>query len=202
MCERGCVSVCRVCVHVFTRGCVRARIYVCMFARVWASQATVKMSTGRGTGPVVSGSVADSASTPTAASGSKQPSSSQVPPPSSVIASPPRPVAPPAGRAAVPAAVAGAAPSSATVPASAATSKMRGGLFHASISDPAGIARRRAVLQSVFDTIDTNKNGKVDREELAVYARWASSADTSDPLHKRICALFLEGGSLERSFDR
>jgi hypothetical protein len=79
---------------------------------------------------------------------------------------------------------------------------MRGGLFHASISDPAGMERRRAVLRSVFDTIDSNHNGVVDRDELAVYVQWASSADNSDPMHKRICALFLEGDSLERSFDR
>ena len=80
--------------------------------------------------------------------------------------------------------------------------KLRGGLFHASISDPVGLSQRRAVLRSVFDTIDSNKNGVVDRDELAVYVQWASSAENSDPLHRRICALFLEDDSLERSFDR
>jgi hypothetical protein len=45
---------------------------------------------------------------------------------------------------------------------------MRGGLFHASISDPSGVARRKALLRSVFDTIDSNRNGVVDRDELAL----------------------------------
>ena len=82
--------------------------------------------------------------------------------------------------------------------------KMRGGLFHASISDPAGgIARRKPLLRSIFDHIDTNKSGTIDRDELVQYVRWASTEDGDiDPVHHRICALFQEGGSLDRSFDR
>ncbi len=84
----------------------------------------------------------------------------------------------------------------------ASAPKMRGGLFHASLSDPAGQSKRREILRSVFNTIDNNGNGVVDRDELAVYVQWASSAENSDPVHRRICALFLEDDSLERSFDR
>jgi hypothetical protein len=80
--------------------------------------------------------------------------------------------------------------------------RLRGGLFHASISDAAGLSQRKTALRQLFDMIDTNGNGVVDRDELAVFVQWAVSASTVEPLHKRICALFLEGDSLERSFDR
>ncbi len=46
----------------------------------------------------------------------------------------------------------------------------------------------------------SNGNGVVDRDELAVYVQWASSADNADPLHRRISGLFLEHQSLERAF--
>ena len=90
----------------------------------------------------------------------------------------------------------------AVVLAGASGAKMRGGLFHASLSDPADLSARAGILRSLFDTIDSNRNGTIDREELGVYVAWASSSDTSDPLHKRMCALFMEDDSLERSFDR
>ena len=44
--------------------------------------------------------------------------------------------------------------------------------------------------------------GVVDRDELAVYVQWASTADNVELAHKRVCELFLEDDSLERSFDR
>ena len=80
--------------------------------------------------------------------------------------------------------------------------KVRGGLFHAAISDPAGIVRRKPLLRSMFDTIDANKSGAIDRAELQQFVAWAASSPSALPMHRRVCALFLEGGSLERSFDK
>jgi hypothetical protein len=80
--------------------------------------------------------------------------------------------------------------------------KMRGGLFHASISDAAGMDRRRALLRSLFDTMDTNKNGVIERGELSAYVRRTGTAEGANPLHHRLCALFLEDGSLDQSFAR
>jgi hypothetical protein len=58
------------------------------------------------------------------------------------------------GTAPTKAAVPVATPALTAAPSAATYSKARGGLFHASISDPVGLERRRAVLRSVFDTID------------------------------------------------
>ncbi len=85
---------------------------------------------------------------------------------------------------------------------SEAVSRVRGGLFHASLSDPAVADRKVAILRSIFNTIDSNANGVIDRDELVVYVRWASSAEVSDAMHKRMCTLFLEDDSLDKSFTR
>jgi hypothetical protein len=86
--------------------------------------------------------------------------------------------------------------------AAAAQSRMRGGLFHAAMSDATMKPARDALLRTIFDEIDTNRNGVVDRDELAVFVHWASTSDSADPVQRRLCSLFLEDDSLDRSFDR
>ncbi len=128
-----------------------------------------------------------------------------LPPPSSASASASSLASPPvvgSGRAGAGTGAGTGAGAGAGADAHSGPGKMRGGLFHASISDAAGMDRRRALLRSLFDTMDTNKNGVIERGELSAYVRRTGTAEGSNPLHHRLCALFLEDGSLDQSFAR